>query len=175
VENLKKSLLIIILLVLIAIGGGGYWFFVIRKGGESTTPSTSGESSEEGNFAGSIADALEIGTAMKCTWSYQEDTATFYLKSNKYRGDMTPKGEGKMSYIYRDNCTYFWQEGEKQGVKWCVTPAEGEEYTAPDMGSAGFSSAALGYEYSCLPTVVSDSVFTLPSGIKFTDFSQYTQ
>jgi len=35
------------------------------------------------------------------------------------------------------------------------------------------SGAVLGYEYNCQPTVVSDSLFTLPSGVDFMDMSEH--
>ena len=169
--TLKKGLVIVIIIILIAIAGAGYWYFTGRDG---TSP-TSTEESSDGSFIGNITDALKVGTAQKCTWSFEGDSATFYLKGTKYFGEVTTQAAGKFSYIYRDSCTYYWQEGQSQGMKFCVTPAEGEEYDASNLEDANISSTALGYEYSCQPAVITDSRFTPPSGVDFLDLSQYLQ
>ncbi len=172
VITLNKGLLIAIIIVLLGAAGAGYWYFYLREG---ASPTTTEESSSDGGFVGSIADALKVGTAMKCTWSYQGDSATFYLKGNKYYGEITTQETGTFKYIYRDDCTYYWQEGQSQGTKLCVTLAEGEEYDTSDLEAADSSAQALGYEYSCNPEVVTDSRFTLPTGVEFLDLSQYMQ
>jgi uncharacterized protein YxeA len=177
VITLKKSLIIAIIIILIAIGGGAYWYFYVRTPSEESTSPTATEESESGSFVGSIADALKAGTAMKCTWSYQGEDATFYIKGQKYYGEITTAEAGTLKYIYRDNCTYYWQKGESQGTKLCFTPTEGEEeeYDASELESVDASAAALGYEYSCQTEVITDSRFTLPSGVEFLDLSQYLQ
>ena len=170
--KLKKSLAIIIVLVLIILGAVGYWFYFGRGGEEGAPSGTTEEGApEEQGFIGKIADALKRGTAMKCTWTYEGDTATFYIKGNKYRGDMTSAEGEKTGYIYRDNCMYLWEEGEKQGMKWCWEPSEGEEYT-PELWGEEAAAAAFGYEYNCQPATVSDALFSLPSGIDFMDMSE---
>lgn len=175
--TLKKGLVIAIIIILIAAVGAAYWYLYVRTPDEEGTPSATTEESESGSFVGSIADALKVGTAMKCTWSYQGEDATFYIKGQKYYGEITTAEVGTIKYIYRDNCTYYWQEGQSQGTKLCVTPTEGEEeeYDASELESVDASAEALGYEYSCQTEVITDARFTLPSGVEFLDLSQYLQ
>jgi len=163
VKKLKKSLAIIIVFILLALGGGGYWFY-FRRGEEGTgaPESTPGEQ----GFIGKLADALKIGTAMKCVWGVGENSATFYVKGGKFHGEATSDGD-KVQYIFRDNCSYYWSEGEGEGVKWCWEPTE-----TPDW-EEGMQAAT--EEYNCQPATVSDSLFSLPSGIDFMDVSEYMQ
>lgn len=168
---MRRNLVIAILIILIA-AGGGVWWFSFGRGGGGGAPSQEEGAPEEQGFVGKIADALKLGKAMKCTWTKEGDTATFHVKGNKYYGEATVEGQ-KTSYIMRDNCTYFWQEGKTQGFKWCWTPEEAERLMAEfEKGEAG---VAMGYQYSCQPAVVSDSLFTLPSGVEFMDLSEYME
>lgn len=160
---MKKSLAIIIVLILIVLGVGVWWFYFGRGGEEGANGGTSG--GEQG-FIGKIADALKIGTAMKCSWSMGENSATFYIKGGKLRGDVIGAGQ-KVEYIMRDNCYYYWSEKEDEGVKWCWEPTE-----APSWEE---SMQAAAETYNCQPATVSDSMFNTPSGVDFTDMSEYMQ
>ncbi len=165
---MNKNLLIIGAVAVIVLAIGGYWLYFGRdRGQKESAPS---ETPQEESFVGKIADALKLGKAMKCTWSGDEGTATFHIKGNQYRGEVTSE-EGKVNYIMRGNCIYVWQEGEEEGLKWCWTSEEAEEWTEDFEGEA--SGAALGYQYSCQATVISDSLFTLPSGVEFMDLSDF--
>ena len=167
---MKKAILMALIAGLLALGGGGYWYFFAREGASSTP------TGENGSFTGSLADALKVGAAMKCTWSFEGDSSVFYIKSQKMSADITPKNGPKTEMILRDNCTYIWQEGEKQGIKSCSTPQEGEDYDFSEVASAsGGTAEALGAQYSCQPTVITDAQFSLPSEVEFLDLNQYLQ
>jgi len=165
---LKRNLAIIIVLVLVLVGGSLAYFRITRRelpfglgsGG-------SGSTSQEGQgFFGRLSDALKVGTALKCTYEESGSTATFWVKSGKLRGDVTANGD-KLQYIFRDNCMYYWSEDEDQGVKMCW-----EESEVPDWEE---NLAAASEQYDCQPATISDSKFSLPSGIEFVDMSEYMQ
>jgi len=186
---LKKSLSIVIIAVLALISCALIFLGTSRRGflaghqekGEPSLVEEGGVSPEEASqggggaapqeksFTGKIADALKLGQAMKCTWSEGGITAVSYIKGGKYRSEVTSDGE-KINYLYRDDCVYLWGEGEAQGIKWCGVSAEGG---APGSEGGAFG-AELGYDYSCLPAVVSDSLFELPQGVSFVDTGSLT-
>ena len=158
---MKKSLLIV-LFVLAVVGVGGYWFYYGRGGEEGAD----GGAPEEKGFIGKIADALKVGTAMKCTWSEEDTSTIFHIKGGKLRGSVTTNGD-EVEYILRENCMYYWGEEEGEGVKWCWPEAE-----APNWEEQLQASAANAM-YNCQPATVSDSMFNPPSGINFMDMSEY--
>ena len=165
---MKRNFAIIIVLVLIILGAVGLWFCFGRGGGGGGGEGAGEGGGEEQGFIGKIADALKIGTAMKCTYSEGDTTAAFYIKGGKLRGS-TGTGDDKVDYIIRDDCMYYWGMEENQGVKICWEPAE-----VPDWEEY-MTSAAAAQQYNCQPQTISDSMFSLPSGINFMDMSEYMQ
>jgi len=164
---LKKNIAIIILVVLAVIGGGFAYFRITGRelpfGLEDVVGGDGGSSQ---GFIGKIGDALKVGTAMKCTFSEEGVDATFYLKSGKLRGEMTSTTDDeKINYIMRDNCMYYWSESEEQGFKWCW-----EEEDAVDWEK---NLAEMSEDYNCKSQTISDSMFSLPSGIEFMDMTDY--
>jgi hypothetical protein len=165
---LNKNLAIAIVVVLLVVAAVFAYFKITGRelpfglGGDGT--SQDGSSSQ--GFLGKLSDALKVGTAMKCTYEEGGNAATFWIKSGKLYGDVTTDGN-KVEYIFRDNCMYYWSETEDQGLKMCW-----EESEAPDWEE---NLAAATEQYNCQPTTISDSKFSLPSGIEFVDMSDYMQ
>jgi len=167
---LKKNIAIVILVVLLVVGGGFAFFRITGRelpfGLGNVLGGGGGEGGSSQGFIGKIGDALKVGTAMKCTFSEEGVNATFYLKNGKLRGEMTSAtGDEKINYILRDNCMYYWSESEKQGFKWCWEESEAEDWEK-NLAEASES-------YDCKPQTVSDSMFSLPSGIEFADMTDY--
>lgn len=178
-EKMKKNLPLIIVGVVVVVGLviGGWWFLGRGERVSIPTPGEVGEQAptegEEG-FVGKLKDALTLGQSMKCTWERDENNfATSYIKDSKIRTEVTQAGEKAYS-IMADNCTYTWQENESQGFKVCFEPEEveegeeGEEAVTPEEMTAEMPE----YEYNCEPTIVSDSMFDLPTGVNFLSMEQ---
>jgi len=171
---MKKFLPIVIVVAIIAVLGVGGWFYLNKaKGTITPTAGTQGPTvgEEQGGtegqgFTGKLKDALGLGQAMKCTWKKDEaNFATSFIKNEQIRTDVTYQGK-IMHSIMKEDCTYSWEEGTAQGFKICFEPGEREaeeEATAPEE----FEATTSDYDYSCVPTAVSDSVFDPPATVKF--------
>lgn len=172
---MKKALPIIVVVVVAAglvIGGR----FFLKRGGPATPQPTPDQEApaaeEEKSFTGKLKDALTLGQAMKCTW--EKDTnnfATVYIKGDKVYSDVTSDGK-QMHSIMADNCTYSWEEGKTQGLKFCFEPKETEGAKEEEQAREEYGGEPPDVEYNCVPAVVSDSMFNLPTNIKFTSLEE---
>jgi hypothetical protein len=177
---MKKNLPIIILVVVVVgILGVGGWYFLSKgevpgmssEGGQGIlTPQEEGQS-----FTGKLKDALTLGQSMKCTWSQDADNfGTAYVKNEKIRSDITTDGKAAHT-IVADNCTWFWEEGSTEGMKICYEPTEMEEMEEVETAEMEgieeipeeYSYQEPDIDYTCQPAVVSDSMFSPPSGVNF--------
>lgn len=164
---MKKALPIIIVL-LIVVGGVVIGSQVLLKKEGQITPEGGLQQEvpaqkEEKGFTGKLKDALSLGQSMKCTWKIDEDNfATGYIKSNKIYSETNYEGK-KMYSIVANNCVYSWEEGTDQGFKFCSEPGEPEEIEMPEE----FSWETPDIDYSCIPAVVSDTMFNPPTNINF--------
>lgn len=135
-----------------------WWFFLRGNGGGG---GGGGGGGSEG-FIGSLADALKKGKAMKCIVDAEDSKGTFYVKSGMLAGNATSDGQSA-SFLIKDNCMYYWQEGSSEGGKWCWDPSK-EEY---DWEKNLMASSE---QFNCQPASVPDSMFDVPSGVTFTDY-----
>jgi hypothetical protein len=147
---LKKNIAIVLVVGLLVLGGAGYWYYTSHGGG----------------FVGSLADALNLGRAMKCTAEIEGSESTFYIKGGKLRGGAAYEGQ-QVEYIFRDNCFYYWSEEESQGMKMCWDEEEAADWEE--------NLAAASEQWDCKPASISDSMFNVPSDIEFFDLSDYMQ
>lgn len=126
---------------------------------------------QEESFTGKLKDALLRGQSMKCTWKKDDDNqAMSYLKDQQIYTEVTQAGE-KMYSIMKDDCVWSWGEKENQGFKICSESKLGEpeeEWDLPEQ----YQVQTPDLEYSCVPVMVSDSRFDLPSQINFVSFEE---
>jgi hypothetical protein len=160
---LNKKTAVILLLILLVLGAGGYWYFFMRGNGGGDGGGTGGGSQ---GFIGSLADALKLGKAMKCTVDTEYTKGTYYVKSGMLAGTATSSGQ-TMSFLVRDNCMYYWQEDQSQGFKMCWEPGSEQ---ADDWEE---NLAQASEQYNCQPASVSNSIFNLPSGVDFVDYGSF--
>jgi len=105
---------------------------------------------------------------LKCTYKTDDQNfATAYLQNKKYYAEIT--SAGKLGYIILiDNCLWSWSKDQAQGVKMCFQPKEGQDIWTDVQNQDKTANV----DYNCAPAIVNDSVFTPPSNIKFSDFSE---
>ncbi len=175
---MKKWLPIIIggVIVLILVGGG--WLYLrSRKNDEvglppkETAPFTEEPAGGEESMSitGKLEDLISLGQAVKCTWQdVQNNTGTSYVKGDKVYTESTVNGQTNYA-ILRDNCTYVWQESQPQGYKMCVDPEDIQDESAESETELpqGFSVGNETVGYTCVPQIINDSRFDLPSGVEF--------
>jgi hypothetical protein len=129
---------------------------------EATKPmDTSGTEYDETNpFTGSLKAAVALGIPLKCTYTVKGMEATGYIKGRQYYGEI--KTEGEDGYvILQDTCMWTWNATTKEGMTMCMD----EEDEANDIWD--FDEAEIDSDYSCFPSLVSDSMFEPPNDIHF--------
>lgn len=164
---------VIILLLIVA-------FFFIKKPG--TGPAGGAQTTGSNAFT-SIKDALSKSLSLECSFTDEQGRQTkSYMKAGAVRTDFTAaKTEDSGSVIIKDKKMWFWNSAKKEGMMMEVPDVKSEDLpkvTQPQStedNSADPSDIMASLEKfkdSCKPGVVSDSLFTPPSDVKFTDYSQ---
>lgn len=153
---MKKILPVIVILLIVGVGA----YVFLTRGGANIS-----QISQEA-FSGSLKLAVEKGIPMKCSYKTDENSfGTGYIKGKNYAADVTINGQ-KTKVLLIDNCMYTWNESikEAQGAKICFEPT-GDKSIWDQQDTSGTN-------YNCSPTVVSDSIFKVPTDIKFMDVGQ---
>ena len=162
----KKSpiLPIIIVVALLALAGIG-WYLMKGKG-------TMGSNSAGSAFS-SIKDALSKSVSLKCEFDENGTHTVTYIKNGAIRADMTnPNPEQSGSMIMKEKKMYFWNE--KEGYVMEIPDYKDVEVTESEKPSQSedFMKELETYKDKCKADVVSDSLFTPPSDVTFSDMSQ---
>lgn len=166
----KKVIIVVVLFLLGLAGYFGYQKFM----GKSDSPLSNSQTS--GGMK-SLKDLLSSGVAQKCSFSSDGSQGVSYISGGKVRGDFTSQVSGKTttSHMISDGATsYIWTDGEPNGFKMTVDPNQAAEvkndYTnTSTSGAADLNQKA---DYKCSGWVVDGSVFTPPTNVTFSDFSQ---
>ncbi len=159
--------IVIVVAVLAVLGIVGY--LLMNKGGVSTM----GMKKNGGAFS-SIKDALSKSVSLEC--NYKDPTSgadmKVWIKNGAIRSDMPAQGsEEGGTMIMKDKKMYIWNGNE--GLVMSLETPEGQELETSDTGSEADNliKDLEAYKNDCKPAVVSDSLFTPPSDVKFTDMS----
>jgi len=184
----KKVIIAIAVIVLLLLGGGV--FLMTSKNKSKTTPSTTGTKGDKNQESSqtsqkSLYDLLAAGLPQKCTFESTDDfgssEGTSYVSGGKVRADFAVTAGGKVtvSHMISDGKTsYIWTEGETNGFMMSVEESEATGTSAPTTGQTGTESNAdlsQKADYNCSTWIPDNSLFTPPSDVKFTDFSQILQ
>lgn len=165
----KNVLIIVIVAVILVIGGGAFWYV------------QSQQSESKQSVATSIKDALSQSVSLECSYTDGEGRESkTYIKNGAVRSDyigQTPEETG--SVIVQGNMMYVWN-AQKQGFKMEIPEVTGtQQQTDPVAAGVTQKEDLLAelekYKDACKPAVVSDSLFTPPSDVVFTDYSQMMQ
>ena len=185
----KNAFIGIGVVVLIILGSAGYFYSKksaitpLQKQTNELSKSNSPEVApstevKENSVLSNVTDIFSKQLSLKCQFKDPESTdTTVYIKN----GAIAMQSK-KSNVIMKDKTMYIWEEGKKEGMTMEIDPTT---YTAP-TGSANttqpsgdekpgigqFMKEMEAYKQSCTPSVVSDSLFTPPSDIKFVDLSK---
>ncbi len=167
--------------VVILLAGGAYYFQSQNK----TKVSDDGQMSSEKNGAGnsiaeSIRDMMNRGAVLECTYEANGEKTTAYIKGKSVRSTSAIGNDPKApnNFLYVDSKIYFWNDTTKEGM--FMTAPEQKADSQPKTNETQFdkdiNTDIVGqleqYKNSCKPSSVSDSLFTVPSNVKFQDFSE---
>lgn len=163
-----KQGLIIAVIIIVILAALGYFYF----GKSANLPGT------KGPVFTSIQDALSKSLSLKCEYTDTNGIkTTAYIKNGAVRADTTsPNANESGSVIVKDKKMYFWnaQGGFMMEIP-DVTP-EPDSSTPKEASQAENIMKDLDqYKENCKSAVVSDSLFTPPGDVKFTDFSKMLQ
>lgn len=169
----KKLIIGAVVLLLL---GGGVWYFL---NGQNTSSSQNASS----NAITSIKDAMSKSVSLECIYKDAEGRSSkSYIKNGAVRVDVVNESEpDKSAYIImKDKKMYTWT-AKKEGFV-MELPDEEEMKQAADSMPKGTSDGTAQqqnvmadlekYKDACKPAVVSDSLFTPPADVTFTDLSQ---
>lgn len=171
---MKKVLIVVVVLLL--LGAGGYYLYM-----QKLSPKSSSTPSQSGGIFGSIKDALSKQLSLQCTFTTDDGVATTaFLKAGAVRVDSNGKTADQMgSFIMRDKKIYFWQSNSKQGTMMdiaAVSVTPGSTGVAPTNAAQKESDNVMTtlekFKDKCKAAVVSDSLFTPPTDVKFTNISE---
>jgi hypothetical protein len=166
-----KKFLPIIIIVIIALAVGGYFVMGNKTASSSVTSKQTpgeaavvtagqGQQAQGQSFTGKLKDAILRNIPMKCTYKTQTDVATAYISGKNYYAEFSQDGKAG-AIVIKDNCMYFWNKGEKTGGMMCFATTEDIWGKADErMADANLN---------CVPAVIPNSQFAIPSGVEFTD------
>lgn len=168
---------IAIVLVLLILGVGGYMVLGNKSQSNNANETMEKEQGGDSDEVTSIQDALAKSMTLKCDFTTEQGVKIVaQIKNGMVRSDVsgsTPEQTG--SAIIKDKKIYFWnaQGGfitEIPDVS--ATPAEGQDKVTSGQSTL---QAIEQYKKYCKRASVDDSVFVLPTNVKFQDMSSMMQ
>lgn len=173
--------MIAIIAAVILLGGA---FFIIQKSNTasnqpdkgtttSVTPGTS-DDSDNGSTFSSIKDALSKSMTLKCEQKLEDgSTVLAYIKNGRVRmeGIQVDANTKSGIVIVNGDKTYIWDTGTKKGFVMTAPKVTGQDQVTTQQGQTDYVGQFEQYRQSCKVAVVSDSVFTPPTDVEFSDFS----
>lgn len=170
-------MLAIVVALLLALGGFAYYKYAHKSPGSTMT----GE--EQGGAFGSIQDAIMNKLSLECHFTADDGTTTAaYLKNGQVRVDNNAGKENASSMIMRDKKVYFWQVAQKTGTviaepSITVTPVPTSstmKVTGTEEKNEGTNAIAEleKFKNACKVVNVADSLFAVPTDVKFSDVSE---
>jgi hypothetical protein len=181
----KVTIGVLVLITLIISGAGFTWFKNNSQTSSAPLPSSVLQSSSnptpsiESDTRLALKDIFASSKTQKCTFS---DTAsgssgTVYISDGKMRGDFTTEVQGQTvtSHMIVDNqISYVWSDASTQGVKLSYEKIE-QLTSATASAHAGVTSMPISLDqkvsYQCSAWTADPAVLSLPSTVKFNDFS----
>lgn len=176
----KQAPIIIAVVAVILVAAGAY--LALGKKSQtpetpSTTTATEQKSEDSGSIKGSIKSLLSRGKNVSCTVKYPMRESSYegkvYVSANKMRGNFSTTVEGKQmeNHMISDGMfMYSWTSGTPQGVKFKIEETQAQ--ASPVAGQSEQVDIDKEVDMDCSSWSVDNSMFTPPSDVKFSDFSQ---
>lgn len=179
----KAVILLIVLLVIIGVGIGAYMKFgkdfLAKQQPAQTKIATEQPSPTSANVITSIKEALSGSQSLQCDFTDESGKKIMsYIKAGSVRTDITatdPKQSGSM--IFKDKKMYYWNGKTGTVLTFDIQEMENitPPVTTPSVKQAenpqDIVASLEKYKESCKSASVSDSLFTPPADVKFTDLS----
>ena len=168
-NNNGKTVGIVIAIILIALA---VWYFMSGRSKQSTMSDT--ETNLEQTASGdqkSLKELMALNKSQKCSYSDSTNQGTIYFADGKMRGDFTTNldtGQTVTSHMMVDGeYMYNWSDATEGGMKIKIdanqTTQSQSQQNAVDVNKPG--------NYNCGSWSADNSMFMMPTNIKFQDFS----
>lgn len=167
---------------LLLLGIGAVWYINPSVGVVPTSVKQAGEASVPRTLRGLVTGQ----ESLTCTFSSEEEgmasDGVIYVAGGRMRGDFTSTYDGvtTMSHMMvSDSTSYFWNEGETEGMMMAWSEEDEEELEAMmEEGEEAVEEEEIGgpfdadadVDYKCDSWNVDETMFTLPEGVEFADF-----
>ena len=167
-KSSKGILIAVAFLLLVILGLGAYKFLFAGKSSVGST------TTQQGNVFTSIKDALSKSVSLQCDFTDETgNKTTGYIKAGAIRADIIAKTtEESGSVIIKNNKMYFWNSKEGMVLDISETGDKAKDTPEGQNKSDSIMNSFEQYKQSCKPAVVSDSLFTPPTDVKFTNLSE---
>ena len=178
-----NSKVAVVLAVVILLLAGAFFMMKSKKTSETSIANSTGglpTKAENKNVFTSIKDALSKSVTLECTFTDEEGRKTkSYIKNGAVRSDVVGKtADESGSVIMKDKKMYYWNTKtafmmtfDFENVKPSGTTTQQNTTTSTSNG-ANLLDTMEKYKNDCKPSVVADSLFTPPTNVKFTDYSE---
>lgn len=170
---MNKNMYLVLGLLLVLLVGAGVFMMIGKKPTEPTPLSSATESTAKNPK--SLKDLMASAVSQKCTYKDKMDTVDIsgvtYVAGGKMRGDITSLVDNKQiaTHIIVDGKTsYIWVDGQASGFKMAYDT--GNTISNPDTKQSQQVDINKSMDFSCSPWMTDESMFTLPSNVKFTDY-----
>jgi hypothetical protein len=181
----KVTIGVLVLITLIISGAGFTWFKNNSQTSSAPLPSSVLQSSSnptpsiESDTRLALKDIFASSKTQKCTFSdtTSGSSGTVYISDGKMRGDFISaiQGQTVTSHMIVDNqISYVWSDASTQGVKLSYEKIEQLTTATASAQSSGNKmpiSLDQKVSYQCEAWVSDPAVLSLPSTVKFIDFS----
>jgi len=168
---MNRNVMIAVAIVAVLLLAGAAYFFAKSnvKAPSAMVPSNSTPTQETSAFS-SIKDALMKSLSLQCNYT-DSTTGTktvAYVKNGMVRADITGSTETQTgNVIMKDNKMYYWN---KTSAFMMAMPSITPGAQSTNQGANVMNSLEQ-YKQYCHTGAVDDSVFNLPTGVKFQDMS----
>lgn len=170
---MKKVLPVIFVLALLGIGG--YYFVAGKKTAPADQAGQTGSGQPENNgVIGSIKEAMAGMQPIECTYNDEQgNQVTAMVKGENIKVSGYAAGEtgAKGNALIKGNTMYIWEEGAKEGMMMSFDREAAEKAETGNKKEETIEDLEK-YKDSCRRGSFSDSVFEVPTEVKFTDFAQ---
>lgn len=175
---------ILVIITLILAGAGVTWFknsasLKTDQPALEATTSPAAQASVSSDTRMALKDLFSSSKSQKCTFSDTNSgsSGTIYMSDGQMRGDFTSVSQGQtvMSHlIVINNTSYVWTDASDQGVKMSyekVTQLTSSTASAQTSGTTMPISLDQKVSYECSAWTKDPALLTLPTTVKFNDFS----
>lgn len=185
---MKKLLPVVVLVILFGAGG----FFYLNSRGMVPKLSGSNTTNQAGSgIVSSIRDALTGSKSIKCVYTDEQGIqTTSYVKNGAVRVMMTATGDSPDNILMKDQTMHMWSAIGKTGFIYKLEKStdkiaedsekgekveNGEGAKNGDDQQESVLAEIEKYKNSCKAEAVDDSLFVIPTDVKFQDMDSLRQ